>query len=234
MIVSLLKQDIRFQFRHGFYYAYLLVTVIYIVLLLALPESIQSYLTTLIIFSDPATLGFFFIGAILLLERHQQLLTYLFVTPVRLIPFLLAKLLSLFLISVLTSIIIVMVVMGLAVSYWQLALALLLTSVFFTMCGIFIAVRTQSLNAFLVRAILVMIVLYLPLVSYFELWSHPLMQIFPVYSSLFLLRGAIQGGLNLSDTPFWLHTGMLMIWNAILFYLTYQRFKRSIIASQGD
>ncbi|WP_017470483.1 hypothetical protein [Amphibacillus jilinensis] len=234
MINKLLIQDIRFQFRHGFYYAYLVVTLVYIGLLLLLPYSYRVPLTLLVVFTDPAALGFFFVGAILLLERNQHLLTYIFVTPIRITVFLFSKLLSLFLISLLTSVIIVMVVIGSSTSYFQLVSVLLLTSCFFTLCGLYLAVTAQTLNHFLFQAILLMLGLYLPLLSYFQIWNLSFMHIFPTYSAVFLLQGALQGGWSYFNQYFLMHTSLLLIWNVIAFFLTYQRFKRYMLPNQGD
>ncbi len=81
-ITNLLKQDILFQFRHGFYLAYSIISIIYIVLLKIIGDSPASILSPILIFSDPAFMGFFFIGAILFFEREQRVVDALFVTPV--------------------------------------------------------------------------------------------------------------------------------------------------------
>ena len=92
---SALKYDLKFQIRHGFYYAYAFVVTFYLIALLNIPLGIREWVTTLVIFSDTSVLGFFFVGSIILLERGQGTLNTLFVTPIRLHEFLLSKSLSL-------------------------------------------------------------------------------------------------------------------------------------------
>ena len=61
--------DLRFQAKYGFYFLYTVLTVIYVTVLFALPESWQEKAAAILIFSDPAAMGLFFMGAIVLLER---------------------------------------------------------------------------------------------------------------------------------------------------------------------
>lgn len=80
---SLFLLDMRFQAKHGFYFLYVVLTVIYAVALLAVPESWKEKTAIILIFSDPASMGLFFMGAIVLLEKvsihHVHLQFLLFV-----------------------------------------------------------------------------------------------------------------------------------------------------------
>ena len=49
-ILSAIKADILFQFRHGFYYAYLFVTGFYVLALLSLKGNLKETITTLLLF----------------------------------------------------------------------------------------------------------------------------------------------------------------------------------------
>ena len=59
---SLFLLDMRFQAKHGFYFLYVVLTVIYAVALLAVPESWKEKTAIILIFSDPASMGLFFHG----------------------------------------------------------------------------------------------------------------------------------------------------------------------------
>lgn len=66
---SLFLWDIRFQAKYGFYFLYAVLTVIYLIVLLAVPENWREKTAAILIFSDPASMGLFFMGAIVLLEK---------------------------------------------------------------------------------------------------------------------------------------------------------------------
>ena len=75
-----IKNDVILQFRSGFYYAYMLISVIYIVVLRVLPENLADMALTETIFTDPSVFGYFFMGALIMLEKDQHTLESLFVT----------------------------------------------------------------------------------------------------------------------------------------------------------
>ncbi|WP_416150736.1 hypothetical protein ACM26V_07150 [Salipaludibacillus sp. HK11] len=237
MIGRLLLQDIRFQYRHGFYYVYAFVTVVYIALLLWVPLDARPFWSVLIIFTDPGTFGFFFVGTIIMLERNQQLLTYLFVTPAKLWHYLVAKIVSLTLIALLTGLLIAFVSLGTSVSFLWLTLSLILCSLFFTSVGLIISPDAGSLNHFMFRAIVLMVVLFTPVLYYVDWLSWNFLQLTPTYSALFLLRVAVNGGVT-EDGMSWLpiinHIVLLLGWSIIAFFLAYKRFYTFIIARTGD
>lgn len=239
MIARLFKQDVRFQFRHGFYYVYAFVTVIYISILLFIPLEFRSFWSTLIVFTDPGTLGFFFVGAIVMMERNQQLLTYLFITPVKLKKYLWSKILSLTFIAWLTSIVITYSVLGLTVSFIWLTIAVFLCSFFFTCCGLIISVDAPSLNHYMFRAIVCMLIFYIPVLHYLGWVSFRLFELMPSYSALFLLEHAISGNgdffaFKMLNNTVWVHVGLLFLWGFIAYRIAYDRFNKYILSNTGE
>jgi len=63
--------DIRYQAKYGFYFLYAFITVVYSAILYFLPDQHKSIGASLILLTDPATLGFFFVGGIWLLEKDE-------------------------------------------------------------------------------------------------------------------------------------------------------------------
>lgn len=239
MLAKLFKQDVQFQFRHGFYYLYAFVTAIYILALLFIPADFRSFWNVLIVFTDPGTLGFFFIGAIVMLERNQQLLTYLFITPVKLGRYLLSKILSLTLIAWLTSLFIAYSALGTTVSFIWLTIIVLLCSFFFTSCGLIISVDSPSMNHFMFRAIVSMIIFYIPLLNYLDWISFRLFELMPSYSALVLLEYAMsrEGGFfafPLPQSTLWIHVGLLILWGLLAYRMAYRRFYKYILSNTGE
>lgn len=84
--------DIRFQAKYGFYFLYAVLTVIYTIIILAVPENWREKTATVLIFSDPAAMGLFFMGAIILLEKSQHTPCAFAVSPVRPAEYIILKL----------------------------------------------------------------------------------------------------------------------------------------------
>lgn len=70
-IVNALKADILFQFKQGFYFIYIVISVFYLIILSQLSPEIIQLILPIILYIDPSILGLFFIGDILLLEKEQ-------------------------------------------------------------------------------------------------------------------------------------------------------------------
>ena len=192
--------DVKLQFRHGFYHVYLVLTVLYVLIISALPETIQTPALTLIIFSDPALLGFFFIGAIILLERSDNTLESLFVTPLRVTEYFVGKAASLSLIGLLTSVAIAAAVTRSSFNLLLLTLGVMLTSFLFVLFGIIAATRFSTVNSYIFGGGMCSAVFALPLIDFFGAATSPLFWIFPTKASLVLIGGAFDpAGVSLTE-----------------------------------
>lgn len=182
-----LHNDVRFQFRHGFYWAYLVVTAMYAVLLSFLPESSKPLAVQLIVFSDPSALGFFFIGGIVLLEKGQQVTDCLFVTPLLVREYIAAKVASLGLLSVAAGTSVHLFALGPgSLTAWFL-IGVALTSAFFTLIGLGVAARCRTLNGFFLLSPLYTLVFLPPLFGTVGFYDTPLYYALPTQASLLLI-----------------------------------------------
>lgn len=94
-LATLVLHDARLQFRYGIYAAYAVVASIYIGVLVAAGPALPNWAAAFIVFTDPAALGFFFLGALMMLERSEGVRTALTVTPVSVADYLSAKMITL-------------------------------------------------------------------------------------------------------------------------------------------
>ena len=148
-IKNLLLGDMRFQIKYGFYALYVFITIVYIGVISMLPAVWRTKAVVLTLFSDPAALGIFFIGAIILFEKSERVLNYLCVSPVKVNEYVLSKLLSLSVISTVVGLTI-SIACAPATNLVLLCTGLFLGSCFFTLLGIIVASKISTLNQFLV------------------------------------------------------------------------------------
>ena len=80
-LLRLTARDLRFQWKYGFYALYAVFTAAYLLTLAAVPESARRTVATVMIYTDPAAMGLFFMGAIVLLEKSQRVNLALAVSP---------------------------------------------------------------------------------------------------------------------------------------------------------
>lgn len=229
-MLSALRFDIRFQFRHGFYYAYLIVSLLYIVMLRFMPPEVGKYVSVLLLFSDPAVLGFFFIGGIILLEKSQNTLESLFVTPFRIHEYIAAKVLSLTLIALAASFAIISLSYSTRFSPIPLFLGVMLSSFFFTLLGLVLAVRARSLNSFLLISPFYTIVFFLPALDYLGIYKFSLFSIIPSSASILLIKAAF---VAIPVSEVLISIIVLCFWIVLTYLWAYRSFYKHIILKIG-
>lgn len=152
-IINSLINDIKFQFKYGFYLVYLIITMVYIGVIFALPTSLRHVSSAVIMFSDPAALGFFFMGAIVLFEKSEMVLNSLFISPLKIDEYIFSKIVSLGLISTFVGIVIATMTSYENINIVSLVIGLTLGSMLFSLAGLIVATKVNSLNGFMVGVI---------------------------------------------------------------------------------
>lgn len=159
-LAQLTLWDMKFQAKSGFYLLYGILTVLYIVILFALPEEWRGKAAALLIFSDPAAMGLFFMGAVVLLEKSQKVPCALATSPVSAAEYVIAQTVSLCSIAL-----IVAGILALAVKLPHMPGVLLgtaLSGIMFTLLGIVIATKITSLNQFVLYTVPVEVIGFVP------------------------------------------------------------------------
>lgn len=177
--------DMRFQMKQGFYLVYVIITVMYLIIMSFLPKDVLSLALPLVVFSDPSVLGLFFIGGIIMLEKVQGILMVIVVSPLRTMEYILSKVFSLAIISVLATFVITVFSHYENVNWVLLLLSTILTSSIFTLCGIMINAGCQTVNQYMLKTIPYMLLFVLPC---FSLIAFPYSYLFTVIPSVAALR----------------------------------------------
>lgn len=167
---ALLLGDIRFQFKYGFYFLYLIFTVIYIGLLYALPAAWREQAAVLMIFSDPAAMGLFFMGAIVLFEKGERTLDSIAIAPVKSLEYVVSKLMSIALISTAVGLLIGFG-SGVISNPYFFVIGVFLGSCLFSAVGLIIAVNISTLNQFVMATIPGELLISAPAVIWFFGWK---------------------------------------------------------------
>lgn len=189
---NLFLWDICFQVKYGFYFLYAVLTGIYVLVLLAAPESWREKTAALLIFSDPASMGLFFMGAIVLLEKSQRTPWALAVSPVHPTEYVIAKAGSLSVISLTVA-----AVLAITAGGNHLPGVLLGTAVsggIFTLTGIILAAKTESLNQFILWTVPVEIVCFVPAVLHLLKITPAWLQYYPLNVCMDMISGQMPSG----------------------------------------
>ncbi|MVO98594.1 ABC transporter permease [Paenibacillus lutrae] len=229
--LALFAFDIRFQWRHGFYFVYLLVCAVYWVLFWFVPEPYRDETAIVLAFSDPCALGLIMAGGIVLLERDQGVHDPLFVCPIDLRSYLLAKAGSLSLLSLIAGWIIHMTSGSIPGSPLTFSAGILLTSSLMTLLSIGVAVRYRSINSFILMIQVYALPFVLPLLGFFDLWDTDLFLLLPTEGTLRLLE-SLSGGVNLLEVLYSIF--ILLIWNYGAYLWAYRSYTRYVRMNVGE
>lgn len=203
-LLRLTLGELRFLGRYGILALYALLTAIYLLLLYWAAPAARPAAGGVTILTDPAAMGLFFMGAVVLLEKSQRANCALAVSPVRTGEYIAAKALALLAVGLPVG-----VVVGVAAGnpIAGVLLSLLLSSPLFTFLGMSLACASGSLNQFLLLSVPVELVAFVPAMFY---WFGGLV------SPLWLLTPGVAAIALLSpDTSRWLMAALsLLMWNA--------------------
>ena len=206
-ISRLTAGELRFALRYGILPLYLLITVIYLLLLSVTAPQARAQAGGVIILTDPAAMGLFFMGAMVLLEKSQRVNCALAVTPVRPGEYVLAKTFALTLVGLGVGLV---VAAAAGIDLLGAGISVLLSALLFSFLGMMAAFWSESLNQFLILSIPIEIAGFLPPMFYwFGSLTAPLWLLHPGVAAMALFRDARE---------FWLPAALsLLVWDGIAY-----------------
>ena len=184
---GLILGDIRQQYKYGFYALYTLFTLVYITVLRILPMPWKELCTTTLIFSDPVLIGLMFMGAIILFEKSEKVMQALAVSPISIHAYILSKVISIGLISLLSGVLIALF-SGMEHSYIHLAVGIMLGSALFTLVGISLSAFISTMNNFMLIMVPTLIISVAPISVYTMGYKSGAMLLHPSISLIELIE----------------------------------------------
>ncbi len=205
----------------------LIVTAIYVGVFkgLSVLGNIEKLLV-LIIFNDPALLGFLFVGVMVLFEKNENTLQALSVTPINISSYILSKSMSLTVVSLLCCYAMVIAGYGLDFNFIHFTVGTIATTFIFSMLG-FVAVAGQSsFNAFILRALGIILFLSLPFLGYFGLVPKIWFILFPTQPAIDLYNLAFSVNESITDVlvPYVLCT----FWSVVTFIWAKKEISKNV------
>jgi fluoroquinolone transport system permease protein len=148
-LATLIVHDARLQYRYGIYIAYAFVIAFYAAVLVWAGPWLPAWAPAFIIFTDPAALGFFFLGALMMLEKSERVRIALAVAPLSAGDYYVAKLVTLTAVALIACIIL-LVFLHQPADPALLLVVVALTSVQYIGIGVPIALRFRTVNGYLI------------------------------------------------------------------------------------
>jgi fluoroquinolone transport system permease protein len=181
----LLKHDFRLLNRNRIIQISVLVTLIYIAVFKGLSSfGDMDQVLVLVIFNDPALLGFLFIGVMILFEKNENTLQALAVSPFNERYYILSKSLSLTVVSTACCLAMAFASHGTHFNFIHFISASILTSMLFSFLGFIVVAGENSFNHYILKALGYLVLLSVPFVGYFDLVSSNWFVAFPTQPAI--------------------------------------------------
>lgn len=227
-VLNALKNDIHFQMKYGFYFLYAFFSVFYIAVLIITPTEYKNIIASLVILTDPAMLGVFFIGGIWLLEKGEGLHQFWCISPLRPGEYILSKSISLAILSTISADLIVLVGMRGRIHLVLLSFSIFIGAVVFNLIGLTVASYARSVNHYMVIAVFPAVFLSIPPILTAFGMTHPILDLFPGTALWYMIANSI----NMAETInswMWMN---LIFWLLIALFFAHNRIE-SAMRSEG-
>jgi len=194
----LLLNDFKLLFRHNLVHATVFMTAFWMVMMFLIAHfegwiAVKAF-TPILLLTDTATIGFYFIAGQILFEKDQKVLDGLAVTPIKPLEYISAKVISLGTLTLFSGLTIaVYAVWGSAVNLTWPIVGRALISLFYALIGFISVSRFKNFVKYMFISVLFFIFLNIPLLSLFGLVDHFLMYFHPAQPFYVMVSAPFMG-----------------------------------------
>ncbi|ONI46880.1 hypothetical protein AN644_02310 [Candidatus Epulonipiscium fishelsonii] len=234
---NLILWDFKFQLRYGIIFASIIMIMLWIAIIYLLPSDVMFIAIPVIFITDFAVTGFLFVSAMIFLEKGQQTLQALVVTPVKLKEYLISKLVSLSVLLCAIGMIMaiaIIILKDININLFVLVIAGIFACSFFILLGINISTFFKSFTDLILPMGVLFAIMFIPFLSYvnssiFDILDYFII-IFPTYSMIQLINASM-AEIELSTVL--ISCGYLLFLNVILFNTALKLFNQKIVRREG-
>jgi len=168
--MSNLKNMLKWEFILLSRYKIIHISILSVILYFLTTQAVQSLkdqtqVHSVLLFFDPALIGIMFVGALVLFEKSENVLQALVITPMKTDDYLLSKIISLTILSVISASLfmgLMMIFNNTSFDVFYLAIGIILTSVMLILVGFILVSRVNNINGYLLGMLIGFIGLTFP------------------------------------------------------------------------
>jgi len=217
--------ELKVGIRSRTYPLYMLVALFYGLILRAVPEAYKITSSQLLLFMEPALVGFMFVGALILFEKKDGVLSALAVSPAEFRNYYWAKTLLMAFLSIIAAVVMIVIGVGVSTRYFYAFWGVLLSSIVYTLIGVGLVAKHKSLDDYFIVLLGVLIISILPFLGFHNIIENDIINkilyIIPSYSSIYLLRA---GFVSVAMEKIIFSSAYLLIWIPISYHFAKIRF----------
>ncbi len=228
-LVTTIIWDLKLQIRNNILTVAIIIAAIYTGIFYLFNLRGYNDILMALIFSDPAMMGFIFIGALVLFEKGANTLEALVITPIKTWHYLFSKAISLTLIAMIICYSMAFAGHGFRFNYLYFTLATFLTSVLFVLIGFIGVAHIKTFNQYILIIPSFLAPLCLPFLNFFKATDTYLFYIIPSQASLILFEATYE---NVNAFKITYAIFYLILCIAIAYYFAKKQFTKYIIRGE--
>jgi len=235
--MSNLKNMLKWEFTLQYRYKIIHISILSVLLYFLSTQAVsslkgQTQVHSLLLFFDPALIGIMFVGALVLFEKSENVLQALVITPMKTDDYLLSKIISLTLLSLITAILfmgLMVIFNNISFNLFYLFVGIILTSVMLILLGFILVSRVNSINGYLLWMIIAFLGLtFPPLLQLFGLFENPLIYLWPTQASFIVFDGIFHA-VALEAWEIAYGVVYQVFWIILLYFLAKKAFYKNIV-----
>jgi fluoroquinolone transport system permease protein len=153
---NMLKWEFTLLYRYKIIHISILSVILYFLTTQAIEDMNRPIFHTMLLFFDPAIIGIMFVGALVLFEKSENVLQALVMTPMKTDDYLLSKITSLTILSIISAAIfmsLMNIFNNVDFNVIFLASGIILTSILLILVGFIFVSRLKSINEYLLALV---------------------------------------------------------------------------------
>ena len=233
---NMLKWEFTLLYRYKIIHISILSVVLYFLTTQAIEDMNQPIFHTMLLFFDPAIIGIMFIGALVLFEKSENVLQALVITPMKVDEYILSKITSLTILSVISASIFIgllNIFSGIDFNVLYLAAGIIITSIMLILVGFIFVSRVNSLNEYLLTMIISFLgLLFPPMLHLSGLYENVMFYLWPTQASFILFTGVFKAA-SLETWEIAYGIGYQIFWIGLLYFLSKRAFHKHIVLKGG-
>ncbi|NLC54488.1 MAG: ABC transporter permease [Erysipelothrix sp.] len=187
----------------------------------------ENMIPAVLVFNG-SLMGLFIIAAYVFLDKQEGVIKAFAITPTPVWQYLMSKVFVIMVTSIVSSLIVIVPIMGIQPNYLQLLITLIATAFFSSSLGLLLASFYDNIMKAFGAIYILMMAMLLPSIAYFlPTWSPDFLKFIPTYSMLESFKSIIIGNGD------WLYVlsvaGGFMFIGVVLFVISNTRYKKTMI-----
>lgn len=230
--LSALRWEATTQVRQRFVHAAVLSGLLWLAVLLPMPQQLRPIVEPYVLVGDITIIGFFFIGGSVFFEKQERTLGAVICSPLRFWEYLSVKIAVLMAVSLVVALVVVGVTHGGGVFLLPVVAGVVLGTLVMLLAGFASSLPFSSVSDWFLSTTVPLAVLALPVLYLSSVWPNPVLYLIPTQGPLLLFGSAFD---QLTLTPWQVAYALVypLVCAAGLYRLAKALFSRFVVERSG-